>query len=202
MARRGGTRPVSATAPGPPACATTQAWRPCRPTTGASPAAAARPSATARRLLIAPRLSVQVGPSALDGVQRDARTDARRPPSGRAAHRRAARRRRGECPARWPNSRRVEEPVKTMYASALPQLVTGAARAWALRRGRDSGAVQATLLHGAWRWEPSRSLRYRLLLRLALTPAGEADAAVTYVRGFLSLLPFSCRTLLAAHPLI
>lgn len=57
--------------------------------------------------------------------------------------------------------------------------MTRAARAWALRRGRGAGAAQAALLHGAWRWEPARGLRYRLLLRLALAPAG---AAVAYVR--------------------
>lgn len=56
--------------------------------------------------------------------------------------------------------------------------MSGAARAWALRR--DGRVAQAALLHGAWRWEPSRGLRYRLLLRLAL--AADAGSAFTYVR--------------------
>lgn len=62
------------------------------------------------------------------------------------------------------------------------QLVTAAARAWALRRG-GGRVAQAALLHGAWRWEPSRALRYRLLLRLALAPGGDpdSDSAFTYV---------------------
>lgn len=88
---------------------------------------------------------------------------------------------------KWVSLAEPARPLTWLVPLPLPQLVTRAACAWALRRGRSERVAHAALLHGAWRWEPSRALRYRLLLRLALSPGDlDADAdpepAFTYVR--------------------
>lgn len=53
--------------------------------------------------------------------------------------------------------------IEGAHRAAL-DLVVQTVRSWALRRWADALDVQ--LLEGAYRWEPARALRYRLLLRL------------------------------------
>ncbi|CAB3244808.1 unnamed protein product [Arctia plantaginis] len=67
----------------------------------------------------------------------------------------------------YPDDHREVALVEGAHREAL-DLVVRSAEAWALRRWE--GARWARLVEGAWRWEPARALRYRLLLRLG---AGE-----------------------------
>lgn len=52
--------------------------------------------------------------------------------------------------------------IEGAHREAL-RLAVRAAEAWAQRRW---AGARASLLEGAWRWEPARALRYRLLLRV------------------------------------